>query len=383
MSTLTPIVVDNGSGTIKAGFAGDMVPRAVCPCVFAWPRNKGVMVPQKYIYVCEDVRSVLVARSPFQKGVITHREGMENIWRHVFHEELKIGSEEHPSLLTEIDSNTDESREMMVQSMFEIFGAHSLCLANPSVLSLFASGRSTGIVLDSGNQGSRAVPVYEGHYLSNAVFRMDLAGSDVTNYLKEMLPDKEFIKESSLQKLITNAIKEKLAYVALDFEAEMEYAYQYETERSYELPDGELIFVGYERFKAPEILFQPCLVASEQNGVHTLIRDSVMNCDEELRKVLFKNIVLSGGTTKITGFPERLYNELRAITSATFTINVVAPPNREYTCWIGGSIFSSLSTFEQVCISHDEYDEFGPTIVHQKCFYSDYSKHKVKEGLHL
>ena len=96
--------------------------------------------------------------------------------------------------------------------------------------------------------------------------------------------------------------------------------------------------------------------------------DQAPRCDVDIRKDLYANVVLSGGTTMFLGIGERMTKELTALAPSTMKIKVVAPPERKYSVWIGGSILSSLSTFQQMWISKGEYDEFGPTIVHRKCF---------------
>jgi len=141
-----------------------------------------------------------------------------------------------------------------------------------------------------------------------------------------------------------------------------------DSEKTYELPDGNIITVGSERFRCPEVLFQPSLVGKEASGVHDTSFQSIMKCDVDIRKDLYSNVVLSGGTTMFGGIGERMTKELTALAPSTMKIKVVAPPERKYSVWIGGSILSSLSTFQQMWISKSEYDDAGPTIVHRKCF---------------
>jgi len=139
-------------------------------------------------------------------------------------------------------------------------------------------------------------------------------------------------------------------------------------EKSYELPDGQVITVGSERFRCPESLFQPSFVGKEASGIHDTTFQSIMKCDVDIRKDLYQNVVLSGGTTMYEGIGERMTKELTALAPSTMKIKVVAPPERKYSVWIGGSILSSLSTFQAMWITKEEYDEAGPSIVHRKCF---------------
>jgi len=139
-------------------------------------------------------------------------------------------------------------------------------------------------------------------------------------------------------------------------------------EKSYELPDGQVITVGNERFRAPEALFQPNFLGMEARGIHETTYNSIMKCDVDIRKDLYANIVLSGGTTMYAGIADRMQKEMTNLAPSAMKIKIIAPPERKYSVWIGGSILASLSTFQAMWISKQEYDESGPSIVHRKCF---------------
>merc|ERR1719203_216266 len=352
------VVIDNGSGNIKAGVAGDDAPRSVFPSVVAYPKYEETMVGMGHKETlvgdeAQGMRGVLVLKYPIEHGIVNNWDHMEKIWQHTFTSELRVNAEEHPVMLTEAPANPKTNREKRTQIMFETFNVPKLYVSIQAVLSLYASGRTTGLVVDSGDGVTHTVPIYEGYALPHAVRRLDLAGRDLTQWMMKLLTERgEFRPVTTAEREITRDIKEKLSYVALDYDDEFEKSKTGDVpdlEKTYQLPDGNVITLGNERFRCPEALFQPALIGLEQQGIHEASYKTIQECDLDIRKDLYENVVISGGTTMFEGLAERLQKEIQDKAPPTITVEVEASEERKYSVWVGGSILSSLSTFQNAC----------------------------------
>lgn len=370
------IILDNGTGYTKAGFSGQDAPIAVFPCCIGRPKNICMMQGHegKDYYIgsqADQKRGILKLNYPIEHGVVNDWDDMEKIWDHTFTNELRVKADEHNVMLTEAPLNPKINREKMASIMFNTFQTPGVYIAIQAVLSLYSAGKFTGLVCDSGDGVTHLVPIYDGYSLPHSILRMNLAGRDLTNYMAKILNERGLNFTTSAELEIVKNIKEKMCYVALDFSEELKKSQTGALkDGQYELPDGKIISIGDQMFRCPEVIFDPTIVGKEDGGIHKLTHESIMKSDIDVRKDLYSNVVLSGGTTLYAGLPERLTKELKLLANPNLSskIKVVAVPERKYCVWIGGSILSSISTFEENWITKEEFEDAGESIVHRKCF---------------
>ncbi|XP_065277224.1 actin-related protein T2-like [Emys orbicularis] len=368
------VIFDNGSGLCKAGIAGDSAPRSVITAIVGRSKAKATMLGagQKEFYVGEEAQSkrgVLSLNYPIDHGIVTSWDDMERIWRHVYECELRIKASDRPVLLTEAPLNPLQNREKMTEIMFEGFKVPAMYVAVQATLALYASARTTGIVMDSGDGVTHTVPIYEGYCLPHAVSRLDIAGRDITEYFMRLLLESGHSFVSTAEREIVKDIKEKLCYVALDPVKETK-AKPEEILKEYKLPDGNIIKIGNQLFRAPETLFMPANIGIEAPGVHKMIFNSVMKCDIDVRRDLYDNVLLSGGSTLFPGLDERILREMQRQVPIGMAVRVIAPPERKYCVWIGASILTCLSAFKQMWVTVSDYKEFGAAVVHRKLMFN-------------
>jgi actin-related protein len=366
-----PCVIDMGSDTIQAGFGGDLRPKVEFRSVVSRGLAKS--------YVGDDVltRSDIVGMSfPIQHGKVTNWDQMEEVWHHTFRE-LRAAPEEQALLLTEAPCNPDRNREKTTQIMFETFNVPAMFLSPQTELALYASGRTAGFVVDVGHGHTNVAAVYEGYRQGAPEWflpRCAPAGADLSDYLLKILHEGgfEYMEYSQKERdFIIRDIKENFCHTALDFDQELQRS-DY-GEQVYTLPDGKTFTLGNERFRCPELLFQPDIHGIERTGLAEVVHSAIQNQDLDERKDYYGNVVLVGGSSRFPAIADRMQKELTALAPSTMSeyIKIIAPPERKYSVWIGGSIVASLSTLSW--ISKEQYDESGPSIarrMHHSSFLS-------------
>jgi len=362
----SPIVIDNGTGMIKAGFAGTPKPRYTFPSYVGTPKHKRSMFAKQNIqtgeelYVGEEaekLRGVLKLHYPMKHGVITKLEDMVTLWDHVY-QLMGVTASDHPVLLTEAPMNPKNNRNHMIEQFFEKFNVPAVFVAEQAILALYASGRTTGVVLDSGHGVTHCVPVFEGFSLPHATTRMDVAGADVTEHLNRILKKSGVNFHTSAEMQTVQDIKEKVCCVRKTTKKHSSINVGQDQPSYYTLPDGKKIQIGSNvREDAAEVLFDPSLIGLEYPGIHNCVADSIAKSELDLRRKLYASIVLSGGSTMFKGFGDRMLQELSVTDSQ---VKIFAPVDRILSTWVGGSILSCLHTFKNMWITRKQYQEQGP-----------------------
>ena len=361
------IIIDSGACTTKIGFGGDSRPQSIFPTIIGTPREpdtsenakNDIIIGSKAI----EMRETLYLSTPIENGIINNWDYMEKIWNYGFENELKISPSERRVMLTEAPLNEKETGEKMAQIMFEKFNVPSLHIGNQAALSLYCYGKFTGIVCDSGDGITQFVPIFDGYSFPNAIDLMDFAGKLLTESLMKYFR-KLGISFSAAEFEVIKNVKEKYCYVALDYNEELKNV----EEKKYALPDGREIKIKEQRITCTEAFFKPELIGKEPGGFHKRCFNSIQKCEIDLRKDLYQCIVLSGGSTMFKGITERITKEMKLLVPEAMQdkIKVIALPERKYAVWNGGSILSSIPTFDNMWLTRKEYDDCGASIIHTK-----------------
>ncbi|KAH1033592.1 hypothetical protein J1N35_045766 [Gossypium stocksii] len=431
---VSAIVIDLGSHTCKAGYAGEDAPKAVFPSVVGCidqmdadddkenndseTNNNDVdsnkPKGKRRLYVGSQAlgfrRDHMEVVSPLKDGVVVDWDIVDSIWDHALKDCLLVDPKEHPMLLAEPSSNTQQQRERTAELMFEKYKVPALFLAKNAVLTSFASGRATSVVVDSGGGSTTVAPVHDGYVLQKAVSSSPIGGEFLTECLMKSLESKGIVikprysfKRKEIQpgvfqtvdvdfphttesyklysqRVIASDIKECVCR-APDTPYD-ESAYSNIPMTPYELPDGQTIEIGADRFKIPDILFNPPLaqtipgmdnfaeISPSVRGLPQMVIESINRCDVDIRKELFGSILLAGGTASMQQLKERLEKDLLEESPQAARVKVLASGNateRRFSVWIGGSILASLGSFQQMWFSKSEYEEHGASYIQRKC----------------
>jgi len=384
-----PIVCDNGTGFVKCGFAGDNFPAHIFPSIIGRPILRAEEkidgdVLLKDIMVGDDVtkaRDLLETSYPITNGIVQNWDDMIHLYNYTFSERLKIDPRDHKIMLTEAANNPKRNRAKLVEAMFESFNFDGVQVSVQAVLTLYAQGLLTGVVVDSGDGVTHVVPVYEGYSNPQTIQRLDVAGRHLTEYLIKLLQLRGYTFNRTADFEVVREIKEKVCYVGYDLALEKKLALETTTViQKYTLPDGRVITMGAERFEAPEALFQPNLIGCEQKGLGDMLFDVINKSEMDIRPELYKHIVLSGGSTMYPGLPSRLEKDMKALyldrvakgdnaQAAKLKLRIEDPPRRKHMVYLGGSVLADIMKDKDTYwMSRAEYEEKGiEKLLMEKC----------------
>lgn len=368
-SASAPLVIDSGEGTIKVGLAGEEMPKVIMPSLLARPRASWRSRTAEGSKKTEDFLiggkasaadpAQYEVWSPIVRGCVQNWEDMELLWQGALGE-MDLTPSGRSILLADSPLTPVRCRERAAEILFERFGASALHFATQAVLALCATGATTGVVLDSGEGVTHAVSVCDGFLMRAAVKRSSLAGRDVTSHLRHQLRRHGYFLSSASQGEALRMLKEQHCYVTENRrQEELQLQDGHSPPKLVKLPDGAMIPLGAERFRAPEVLFAPESIGCDCDPLPRILVDSVGACDIDLRKRLWSQVSLAGGTTLTDGFGARMLLELRKTVPRDIKLRLLQPPQRTYSAWLGGSILGSLQTFEKMFVSKAQYQEHG------------------------
>ena len=308
-------------------------------------------------------------------------------------------------LLTEPPLNTPENRELTAEIMFETFNVPGLYIAVQAVLALAASWTSknvkertlTGTVIDSGDGVTHVIPVAEGYVIGSCIKHIPLAGRDITAFVHRLLRERgePVPAEDALE--VAKRIKEMHSYVCPDLAKEFA-KYDSDPAKYFRTYEGQhkrtkqpwVADVGYERFLGPEIFFNPEIFSSDfLTPLPDVVDESIVKCPIDTRRGLYKNIVLSGGSTMFKDFGRRLQRDVKKRVDARLDANVkrlgslgkqaqpqkidvsvISHQMQRFAVWFGGSMLSSTGEFFRVCHTRQQYEEEGPRVARHNAVFS-------------
>ena len=360
------VIIDIGSGFIKAGFGGEDGPRNYFYSLVACPKQSGLMVgmEKKERYVGDEAISKLEIMnfdSPIQRGEITDWDKFETLMHYLLYNEMKVVPEEVSILITEAPSVCREKKKRLTELLFDTFNVQKVHIANSSMLGLFAYGKTSGIVVDSGFHVTSSVPLYEGYPLSHASIKLNFGGEDISKNLLEMIEKNVDPSYKDLKgRILADDIKEKMGYVSLGGEGEEEMVYT--------LPDGKDIALGSQFDNCCDSLFNTD-EKSDMKSIDKIVLSSLSKCDPIIKDDVKESICLIGGNTLLKNFSEKLRSNL-SDSNEMGNFNVSFNPERQFATWIGGSLISSLENFQYMWVSKEEFVENGKELVaiDSKCF---------------
>ncbi len=305
------IIMDIGEGFTKVGFVGEDKPRAVFPTVVGTPKYRQMAGTQSQeIYVGEDtirMRGVLKLDYPIHRGNVTNWEHYYAILNHIFYNILRIEDPSQYNIVYIVPPLTPpDIAQYFARLLFETHRFNKVAIIDSATTAVFSIGLTTGLSIEIGTGISSITPVMDAQLYSPSIRRLNIAGSDIEEYLNQLLTQYGIFQKREILK----DIKEKCLRISLD---PVRASQDPVNAVDYMLPDGEKLHI-YESIiiNAAEVLFNPELIAPQSESIAQAVINSLLLVNPHYIKPLLQNIVLTGGTSLITGFKERLIQEIKA-----------------------------------------------------------------------
>ncbi|CAH8619002.1 unnamed protein product [Schistosoma margrebowiei] len=406
---LPAIVIDNGTGYSKIGYAGNTEPQSIIPSCIAVKeyskvgtrevRRLGTGLDDLNFFIGDEAialegKNDFSVKWPIRHGIIEDWDLMQRYMEQLIFKLLRAEPEDHYFLLTEPPLNTPENREYLAEIMFETFNIPGLYIAVQAVLALSASWCSnrtgsrslTGTVIDSGDGVTHVIPVVDGYVIGSCIKHIPIAGRDITSFIQHLLRERENNIPPELSMEVAKQIKERYSYVCPDLPKEFA---KYDSEpdkwikphivsKSAKYPSFS-VDVGYERFLGPEIFFQPEFVNPDfTTSLSDVVDEVIQKSPIDSRRGLYGNIVLSGGSSMFKHLDRRLQRDIKRnvdnrlklteeltggrVKPKSIDVKVISHPMQRYAVWFGGSVLANESEFYNVCHTKAQYEEIGPAI---------------------
>ena len=384
-----PIIIDIGSGIIKAGISGQESPKTIFPNYIGEPKYSKVLrsfsksnqeMKEQYIGKdCSKYLGILKLRYPVKNGIFENEQDILTVFKYIY-QNLEINNEEireHPILITEPLLNPYSNREKIASALFENLSAPAIFFASQPILSLFSTSNTSGVILESGEGVTQSCVVYEGYSIPNSYIRNNYGGRDVTDYFQTLLKKQGYSFSTTSEFEIVRKIKEEICFTIVGSSSnnplsnisnlELGNKNKSESSNTYNLPDGNAIKIGEEKSLAPEILFNPSIIGSEHSSFQEMIVTSINKVDIDLRKNLYTNVLISGGNTLFKGIQEKFHTEIKYLSPKNMKVKIHSPGNRLLSCWTGGNVISTLEIFKKMWVTRDDWSEKGnKSIIHVK-----------------
>lgn len=383
------VVLDNGTGFVKCGFAGDHFPTAVFQTAVGRPILRS---NQKHTTTKElkdimrgdetnEIGHLLEMKYPVQNGIIQDMDEMQLLWDYAFHEKLKVDPKERALMLSEIPMFSTRHRAKLYEVMFETYGFESITSSPQGVLTLFSNGITTGVSVECGEGIIHCTPIYEGYSIPKGNRRVDIGGRNITEFLVRLMQRRGYSFNKSSDFETVRCIKEMFCYAACDAELEKKLALETTVlEKTFTLPDGSTCKIGQERFEATEALFQPHLIGAESEGLSSQLWNCIQACDIDIRSKLYEAVVLSGGSTMFPGLSSRVEKDMTnlfvekalkgdrsKLTKNRFNLKIADPPRRKHMVFLGAAVYALVRDPGQSnWLSKAEYKERGADSVKER-----------------